>query len=127
MFFIVLNLLVYYNIFILKDQLFFNDFYDKISSVEDCVLPGGVKTPFSITSESYLAYETVTVYRTPNEAEELAYFELESRLAEISGSSILIQKTVTPYLRNDRFMLHCVLVIIEDIAVVSEFDVVLGE
>ena len=116
-----------YSINIYKNSGKKDDFYDKISIVEDCVLPGGVKTPFSITSESYLAYETVTVYRTPNEAEELAYFELESRLAEISESSILIQKTITPYLRNDRFMLHCVLVIIEDIAVVSEFDVVLGE
>ena len=116
-----------YSINIYKNSGKKDDFYDKISIVEDCVLPGGVKTPFSIKSESYLAYETVTAYRTPGKAEELAYFELESRLAEISESGILIRKTVTPYMRDDRFMLHCVMVIIEDIAVISEFDVVLGE
>lgn len=116
-----------YSINIYKNSGKKDDFYDKISIVEDCVLPGGVKTPFSVRSEKYLAYETVTAYRTSSEAEELAYFELESRLAELSENTILIKKTVTPYVREDRFMLHCVLVIIENIAVVSEFDVVLGE
>ena len=77
--------------------------------------------------ESYLGYETVTVKRTPEMAEELAYFELESRLAQISEGAILVKKTITPIIREDRFMLHCVLVIIEDIAEVSEFEVVLGE
>lgn len=116
-----------YSINIYKNSRKNGEFYDKISIVEDCVLPGGVKTPFALRSESYLEYENVTLHRTPKEAEELAYFELESRLADMAEGSTLIQKTVTPYIRDDRFMLHCVLVIIEDIAEVSEFDVVLGE
>lgn len=116
-----------YSINIYKNSGKKGEFYDKISIVEDCVLPGGVKTPFSVRSESYLKYETVTLRRTPEDAEELAYFELETRLGDMAEDATLIQKTVTPYMRDDRFILHCVLVIIEDIAEVSEFDVVLGE
>ena len=45
----------------------------------------------------------------------------------MSEDSILIKKTVTPLVRDDRFILHCTIVLIEDIAEVSEFDVILGE
>ena len=34
-----------------------------------------------------------------------------------------IKKTVTPYVRDDRFMLHCTVVLIENIAETSEFEV----
>ncbi len=101
--------------------------YDKIDIVEDCSLFGVLDTPFSWRTERYLEYETVSMTRTPKEAENLAYFNLESRLASLSENTILIKKTVTPYVREDRFLLHCVIVLIEDIAAISEFEVDLGE
>ncbi len=100
---------------------------DKINIVENYSLFGRVGTPFAVETVKYLEYETVCETRTPEAAEELAYFELEEKLAVMSEESTLIKKTVTPYVRDDRFILHCVIVLIEDIAEVSEFDVILGE
>ena len=51
----------------------------------------------------------------------------DKRLADMSEDSTLIKKTVIPLVRDDRFILHCVIVLIEDIAEVSEFEVILGE
>ena len=61
--------------------------------------------------------------RSAEEAEELAYFELSERLAELSEDSILINKTVKPIVFKDRFALLCSVIVIEDIAEVSEFEV----
>ncbi len=102
-------------------------FYDKIDNVEDCELFWGIKTPFTLRTERFLEYKTVSMTRTRSGAEELAYFELESRLAALSENATMLKKTVTPYAFEDRFILHCVIVLIEDIAEVSEFDVELGE
>ncbi len=101
--------------------------YDKINIVEDLCLFGSVQTPISLKTERYLEYETVSATRTAEAAEELAYFELESRLSFLADDTVLVKKTVTPLARDDRFILHCVIVLIEDIAAVSEFDVELGE
>ena len=101
-------------------------FYDKIDIVEDYSILGVIDTPFSLKTERYLEYETVSVTRTPEEAEELAYFSLECRLAALAEDTVLIKKTVTPMARDDRFMLHCVIVLIENIAQTSEFEVELG-
>lgn len=100
---------------------------DKINIVENCNLFDRLQTPFSLETAKYLEYETVLKTRSPEAAEELAYFELDKKLAEMAEDSILIKKTVTPLVRDDRFMLHCVIVLIEDIAEVSEFDVILGQ
>ena len=102
-------------------------FYDKIDIVEDCSILGVLDTPFSLKTERYLEYETVMMTRTPEEAENLAYFTLEERLANMAEDTVLIKKTVTPYVREDRFLLHCIIVLIEDIASVSEFEVEIGE
>jgi len=101
--------------------------YDKIDIVEDCSLWGFIETPISLRTERYLEYETAMMTRTVEEAEELAYFNLEERLSAMAENTVLIKKTVMPYERDDRFLLHCVIVLIEDIASVSEFDVELGE
>ena len=101
-------------------------FYDRIDIVEDCSVFGIVDTPFSLKTERYLEYKTVSLTRTPEEAENLAYFSLESRLAALAEDTTLIKKTVTPMARDDRFILHCVIVLIENIATTSEFEVELG-
>ncbi len=97
--------------------------YDKIDIVENYSLFGGVHTPIAIKTERYLEYETVSMTRDREAAEELAYARLEAKLAELSEDTVLIKKSVTPYTREDRFMLRCTVVLIENIAEVSEFEV----
>ena len=97
--------------------------YDKISIVEECSIFDLIDTPFSLKTERYLEYEAVSLARTPEEAENLAYFNLECRLAGMAEDSILVKKTVTPLIREDRFILHCVIVLIENIAETEEFEV----
>ena len=97
--------------------------YDKIDIVENFCLPGGVETPFGIKTVKYAAYETVTLTRTAEEAEELAYFELSRRLGEDATDGIIVSKTITPILKEDSFAILCKIEIIEDIAAVSEFEV----
>ncbi len=101
--------------------------YDKIDIVEDCSLFYMVETPFSVKTEKYLEYKMVSMTRSSETAEELAYFALEEKLSTMSENATLLKKTVTPYIKNDRFVLHCVIVLIEDIASVSEFEVELDK
>jgi hypothetical protein len=59
-------------------------------------------------------------------AEALAYFALSEKLASRAEDSILIRKSVTPYVTEDSFMLICSVVMIEDIATGQDFEVELG-
>ena len=98
-------------------------FYDKIDIVENYSFYDGTQTPLSLHTVKYLEYMTETCQRSASEAEELAYFELAQRLEEASSNSVLIKKTITPYVMEDRFALYCTVVCIENIAEVLEFDV----
>lgn len=97
-------------------------FYDKISIVENCSLYGR-DIPVELLTERYLEYECVNLTRTAEQAEELAYFELSNRLAEDAEERTVIRKTVVPKVMEDRFVLMCSVVAIENIAQVREFDV----
>ena len=97
--------------------------YDKIDIVENFCLPDGAETPFGIKRVKYAAYERVTLTRAPEEAEELAYFELSRRLGEKADDVIIVSKTITPILKEDSFAILCKLEMIENIAAVSEFEV----
>jgi similar to stage IV sporulation protein len=97
--------------------------YDKIDIVENCSLPDGTETPFEIRTVKYSEYEMRTLQRSAEEAEELAYFSLGQHLANSAEDSIIIKKTVTPRVGEKSFSLYCVVVAVENIAAVSEFDV----
>ena len=97
-------------------------FYDKIDIVEDFSL-FGLKTPLSYRQLTYLEYETVTSMRSREQAEELAYYELERIFAEMATDRIIIKKTVRPTVAESSFILVCSVVSIENIAEVSEFEV----
>lgn len=112
-----------YSMNILKNSGKDDALYDKINIVENCSLFGMIKTPLKIRKERYLEYSTVWKTRSPESAELLAYFELESKLSSLSSSATLIKKSITPYQREDRFILHCTIVLIENIAQTKEFDV----
>jgi hypothetical protein len=97
-------------------------FYDKISIVENFCFPDGKETPFGVRTDKYRAYETVTLTRTPEEAEELAYFALAERLASLAEDSTVTRKRVTPVVGKDSFMLICSVELIENIAETREFE-----
>ncbi|MBE6583449.1 MAG: hypothetical protein E7649_00515 [Ruminococcaceae bacterium] len=101
--------------------------YDKIDIVEDCDLVGGIKTPLSVRTVKYMEYEYVKETRSEEQAQILAYFELSQLLGEMASDRIVVRKTVTPIIRDDRYMLLCTIVSIENIAEVSEFEVDLTE
>lgn len=113
-----------YSINISKNSRKEEALYDKITIVENFCFPDGKETPFGLFTVKYMEYETVTKRRTAQEAENLAYFELSARLAEAAVESTMLKKTVIPVVREDCFVLMCSVVMIEDIAAVSEFEVV---
>ncbi len=96
--------------------------YDKIDIVENYCLPWGLPTPFEKKTEKYMRYETVTLERTAEEAEALAYFELSERLAADASDGTVISKTVTPIVKDNSFVILCKVGIIENIAEVSDID-----
>ncbi len=98
-------------------------FYDKIDIVEEYRLPNGDGSPIEILTVKYSEYETVTMTRTAEEAEELAYFELSEKLSDLSHDAILLRKTVTPTVGENGFSLFCRVTVIRNIAAVSEFEV----
>lgn len=121
----------YLNFFDFSINIFKNSrkddaFYDKIDMVENYCFPSGAKLPIALHTVKYLEYNEYEAQRSKEEAETLAYFELSQRLDAASENSMMIRKTVTPKVMEDRFVLHCVVVSIENIAVTSEFDVDLG-
>ena len=97
-------------------------FYDKISIVENIGFPDGSGAPITVTTDSFHGYKTCSMTRTPAEAEELAYFELSQRLSELAEDSVLLRKVIIPEIHDDFFSLRCVIVCIEDIARVQEFE-----
>ncbi len=96
--------------------------YDTIYNVDNCSLPWNTDVPISVTTVSYHEFELVEAERSVDEAETLAYLELERRISS-SGAEFVIRKTVTPHVGDDSFSIHCVVVYIENIAQTSEFVV----
>ena len=111
-----------YSINISKNSRNDGALYDKIDIVENYCLPWGLPTPIEKRTVKYSAYETVTMTRSAEEAEELAYFELSRILGDMAEESTMISKTVTPIIGENSFVLYCKIGVIEDIAELSEID-----
>ena len=98
-------------------------FYDTIEMVENFCFRDGSPSPIELLTVGYLEYEWVTSTRSPEEAENLAYFALSQKLAEWAEDSIILKKTVVPHITDNKFLLYCTVVAIEDIAETVEFEV----
>ena len=98
-------------------------FYDKIDIVENCGLFGLTEAPVEIRTVRYRAYESAVLTRSAEEAQELAYLELSRRLGEMAEDRMIVRKTVTPKVGEHSFSLYCVVICVENIAAVSEFEV----
>ena len=112
-----------YSINISKNSRKEEAFYDKIYIVENFCFPDGKEMPFGLRTVKYIEYKTVKGRRSVAEAENLAYFELSEKLAEAAKENTMLKKTVIPIVKEDSFVLMCSVVMIEDIAEVSEFEV----
>ncbi len=80
--------------------------------------------PVSVLRRTYRPYTFQTDERTPEEALELAYEELERQLSALSGEVQLVGKHITTTITDTELILECRLDCVENIAVQTEFDVV---
>lgn len=97
-------------------------FYDTISNVENYSLGENVKLPFDSKKISFHEYEYIKCTRSIDEARELAYFKLSEKIQGLGDVEVL-KKSIDTYILDDKLMLVCTLVCIEDISLVTEFDV----
>lgn len=95
---------------------------DIIKGEKTFSLPGGKRLPLSLSFERVLPYTLQTDTRTPEEALDLAYDELERQIAAFSDSSELLGKQISTTLTETSLILHCTVTCIEDIAVQQEFE-----
>ena len=80
--------------------------------------------PVSILRRTYRPYTVRSAERSPEEALEIAYEQLENELSELSPDVQPIGKRVTTTITDTALILECHLTCVENIAVQSEFDVV---
>ncbi|MCQ2429460.1 MAG: sporulation protein YqfD [Clostridia bacterium] len=99
---------------------------DIIESEKVCTLIPGVGFPLSVRTVWYLPRKedpgTVTLTRTPAEAQELAYLELSRQIGAVPGLELL-SETVRPLLTEDAYILDVTVVCVEDIAEEKLFSV----
>ena len=98
------------------------ELYDTINRVEEYDLLSGIHIPVYSQKTSYHEYKYVKRQRTYEEAERLAYFELNKKISEMEGVE-LIKKSISTTSTDNELILICTLTCIEDISAVSEFDV----
>ena len=98
-------------------------FCDTIENERSWGLVDGVGFPVSVRTVWYLPYEVITATRTPEEALELAHFELARRIAALPGGPELIGKTIQTSLRDGVLTLTCTLTCVEDIGAVRPIEV----
>ncbi len=98
--------------------------YDTISNVENFCLFDGTRLPFSYETTTYRWYAIETAERDSLEATELAYDELNRRIAEFTeNGATLLKKQISWSLTDDAYILDCTATLIENIAVTVEFEV----
>lgn len=98
-------------------------FCDTIENERSWGLVDGVGFPISVRTVWHLPYTVNTATRTPDEALELARFELACRIAALPGGPELIGKTIQTDLRDGVLTLTCTLTCIEDIGTVRPIEV----
>lgn len=87
---------------------------DTIKWVSSARLPGGRILPWGIRNVLWVEYEEHDAVRTPDEAMELAYAELASRIGALDGE--LIRKNIVTEITDEAFILRAEVTVIENIA-----------
>ena len=84
---------------------------------------GSRTVPISITTRLYRETETVVIRRSAEEAETMARQELQKRLDRLSEDCRILGKEISLTLTEGSVILSCRVTCLENIAVVSEFEV----
>ena len=96
---------------------------DKINSIDGFTMGEGASLPISLRTEYYFPFEYRETSRSYEQAERMAYYELERMISQAVPDGTLIRKTVSPTLTEDAYLLQCRIWCLEDIARVSCFFV----
>ena len=108
---------------LLKNSRILGTSCDKIDSIDSYTMGEGASLPISVRTEYYFPYEYREASHSYEQAERLAYYELERAVSQEIPEGILLRKTVTPTLLEDAYLLQCRIWCLEDIAQVSCFSV----
>lgn len=84
---------------------------------------GSSPLPVTLTVSTCFPYSLQDQTRTPEAALELAYDELERKLAAFAKDHQILQKSISTTLTESSLILDCTLICIEDIAIQSEFEI----
>lgn len=99
--------------------------YDTIYKVSKCCLPHGIDLPLEWHSTIFAEYIYEDQIRTPEEALELAYEELDKQIDDmVSSGAVILRKNTSGELQESRYLLECTIVVIENIAETKEFEVI---
>ena len=113
-----------FSIKIFKNSRNLTEEYDIIKVEKSFSLPGFSDLPLSLELTRCLPFEEHEVERTPEVALELAYVELDRRLALLSRDTQLLKKRVVTTLTDTALILRCEVLCVEDIAMSAEFEIV---
>ena len=96
---------------------------DTIERVEHFSLQEDRALPVGIRTVEYPEYRTVTAQRSPDAAEELAYYYLRLQMENEVPEGMLVEKSLRTELTDEEFVLYCDAEYLEDIAEVKKIEV----
>lgn len=112
------------NIKVYKNTGFLGSTYDTICNVGRCCLFGTERLPLWLERTQYRVYSLEPCRRTDEQAMELAYAELDARLAALTADgATFLRKDIVCQPGEQVFTLDCTLALIENIAGTVEFEV----
>lgn len=81
------------------------------------------KLPISVSVEKEFPYTVESKAIDAEYAAELAFYELQMTMEREMPDAQLLKKSITTECYDDRYVLECTVYCIEDIAMISEFDI----
>lgn len=96
---------------------------DKIEDIDGCMVGEGVSLPVSVRTEYCFPYRYRSLTRGYEQAQAVAYHELERRIAQEITEGVLLRKEITPILTEDTYRLQCRVWCLENIAQQNPFTV----
>ena len=96
---------------------------DKIDSIDSFTLGEGVSLPISVRTEYSFPYEYRRAERSYEQAEAIAYDELQRSIAQAVPEGVLLRKVITTTLGEGAYVLHCRVWCLENIAQLQPFTV----
>ena len=96
---------------------------DKIEDIDGYMMGEGVSLPISVRTEYFFPYQYRSADRNYEQAQAVAYHELERQIAREIPEGVLLRKEITPTLTEDTYRLQCRVWCLENIAEQNPFTV----